>query len=105
MLSGPVTINVNSTRDRCRDRALLIAMSYEHPNHKDVPVLRTTHGDLERFDAHLVKDWGYLRSNIVHMRDGHPNPMMRPTKANIVSQVKRYVIGYMTLMKNLAFIL
>ena len=85
------------TRDRSRDKALLIGIEYAYPAH-DVPVikgvgqvkqLRNVHRDTKALREYLIKVEAYLPTNVVALLDDNKDSSLQPTKENIVSRLCR----------------
>ncbi|KAJ3555600.1 hypothetical protein NM688_g2485 [Phlebia brevispora] len=87
-MSLPRTRPRRQTRDRSRDRALLIGIEYQYPPRHGVPPLSRPHKDVQEFRKHLIRKWRYLEENIVVLLDMPGTPKNRlPTRANILYQI------------------
>ncbi|KAI0090096.1 peptidase C14, caspase domain-containing protein [Irpex rosettiformis] len=88
--------NTSPTRDRSRDKALLVAIEYKWPPFEGVLPLNTPHKDLERVRWHLMTHWGYHPQNITTLKDGPTDEVdenMVPTRANIFREIDNLVAG------------
>ena len=73
------------TRDRTRDKALLIGIEYRwHPGYDEVTALSNTHKDVRLLEKFLIEHEGYLPQNITVLVDGTDDQLMEPSRANIV---------------------
>ena len=70
--------------DRSRDKALLIGIGY-NPAHHDVHALEHPHRDVDMFKEYLVEHEGYLPERVKVLKDDSKDPLLQPTRMNIVS--------------------
>jgi hypothetical protein len=72
-----------------RRRALLIGINYFGQQGE----LRGCINDVKNVSAFLIEKHGYRREDMVTLTDDQPNPVMQPTKANIIRAMQWLVAG------------
>lgn len=74
-----------SSRDRRRDKALLVGIQYGNPTHDEVDPLHNPHNDVDLFGHYLEEYEGYQTNNITVLVDRNDvSEETLPTKTNIV---------------------
>lgn len=72
-----------------RRKALLIGINYFGQDGE----LRGCINDVQNVSAFLVERYGYKREDMVILTDDQPNPVMQPTRANIIRALEWLVKG------------
>lgn len=65
-------------------KALLIGINYFGQNGE----LRGCINDVHNLSTYLIEKWNYKREDMVQLTDDNPDPVMQPTKENIVRAMK-----------------
>ncbi|KIP04712.1 hypothetical protein PHLGIDRAFT_129342 [Phlebiopsis gigantea 11061_1 CR5-6] len=80
------------TRDRTRDKALLIGIEYRwHQGYDEVTALSNPHKDVQLLKTFLIEHEGYLEQNITVLVDGTEDQLMEPSRANILREIDSFV--------------